>query len=86
MNGLIEQTYFSSGDKDTRDLRESWIYPIHINNLKFANTVGTSYVSSRLLQYNIISINLTTNTIEGHWYGYNASTPVNQYGFIVQGY
>lgn len=85
-NGLTEQTYLYIGNKDTRDLVESWIYPIHIDNLRFANTIGISYVSARLLQYSIISIDLTTNTITGHWYGYNASTPVNQYGFIIQGY
>ena len=85
LNGLIEQQYLS-GSLNTRDYRGTWNYPITINTLVYANPTGFSNVASSLLQYNIVSVDLGNNTIEGHFFGYNASTPVTRCGFIIKGY
>lgn len=52
----------------------------------FCNCVGFCTSGSKLLQYSISGINLSTKTITGHFFGYNASTPVERYGFIIIGY
>ena len=52
----------------------------------FCNCVGFTTTGSQLLQYSLQTIDLSTNTIKGHFFGYNSSTEVNRYGIIVIGY